>query len=235
MKEGLHLRGIAHRFGRRWVLRGIDTYVEPGEVIALTGRNGSGKTTLLRICATLLRPTRGSGTLAASDLVKDASAIRQRVGMLAHDAGLYGTLTAAENLAFSLRMASRTVDEAAVLEALDRVGLKHEANERVRGFSAGMRRRLALARLLLRPPALLLLDEPYASFDVDGIDLVNAFTAGIARAGGIVLVATHDLPRARPVMTRELRIEGGRFTGPGSQASAEADAGLAAALEGERG
>lgn len=231
MMEGLQLRGIAHRFGRRWVLRGIDARIEPGEVIALTGRNGSGKTTLLRICATLLRPTRGSGTLSGHELVKNAPAIRDRVGMLAHDAGLYGTLTAAENLSFALRMSGRPDDPGAIAEALDRVGLAHEAAERVSGFSAGMRRRLALARLLLRPPALLLLDEPYASFDVDGIDLVNAFTAGIAKAGGIVLVATHDLARATPVMSRELRIEGGRFTGPADGSAFENR--FAGAVEGE--
>ena len=233
MSSGLDLRGIAHRFGRRWVLRGIDTRIEPGEVIALTGRNGSGKTTLLRICGTLLRPSRGTGTVFGIDLVKEPGSVRERVGMLAHDAGLYGNLTATENLAFSLRMAGRKPDATAIAGALERVGLKREATDRVSGFSAGMRRRLALARLLLRPPALLLLDEPYASFDVDGIDLVNGFTAGIARAGGIVLVATHDLPRVRPVMHRELRIEGGRFVQAGLEAS-DAD-GFVGAVEEDTG
>lgn len=212
MSEGLELRGIARRFGKRWILRGIDARIDPGEVIALTGRNGTGKTTLLRVCGTLLRPTRGTAMLHGRDAVRDAAWVRDRTGFLAHDAGLYGTLTAAENLEFAQRMCGQPPDRVAIAGALDRVGLKSVATERVRGFSAGMRRRLALARLLLRPPSLLLLDEPYASFDVDGIDLVNAFTKAVAEAGGIALVATHDLARARAVMSRELRIVNGRFT-----------------------
>jgi heme exporter protein A len=103
----------------------------------------------------------------------------------------------------------RSRQREAVSAVLERVGLLREAADRVRGFSAGMRRRLALARLLLHPPKLLLLDEPYASFDAEGVELVNAFALDVARAGGVALVATHDLTRA-VVSRREVRIEDGR-------------------------
>jgi heme exporter protein A len=232
VSDGLELRGLAQRFGRRWVLRGLDARVERGEVIALTGRNGSGKTTLLRICGTLLRPTRGTGSVFGLDFVQQAGAIRHKVGMLAHDAGLYATLTAEENLEFAQRMSGRSVDHRAIEGVLEKVGLGGHERERVGGFSAGMRRRLALARLLLRPPSLLLLDEPYASFDVDGIELVNAFTQAVARAGGIALIATHDLPRARFVLTRRLHIENGRFAEPGP---VEAEASFAGAIDEDTG
>jgi heme exporter protein A len=201
---------VARKFARRWVLRGIDLHVQPGEIVAITGRNGSGKTTLLRICATSLRPTRGSGRIFGLDLVADAPAVRDQVGLLGHAAGLYDDLTAAENLAFSLRMAGQLADRANIQLGLEQVGLAAEANERVRGFSAGMRRRLALARLLLRPPRLLLLDEPFASFDADGVRRVNAFAAEVARAGGAVLVATHDMARGRGVFDRRVHIMEGR-------------------------
>jgi len=207
----LVLRGISRRFGRRWVLRGIDLEVHPGEALGLTGRNGSGKTTLLRICATLLRPTRGDGTIFGAGLLSDPGSIRENIGYLAHDAGLYGNLTARENLIFAERMAGRRADRTALDRALDDVGLGHDAGERVRGFSAGMRRRLALARLLLRPPRVLLLDEPYASFDVDGIDRVNEFANEIRGLGGIVLIATHDLRRALPVIDRHVSITDGHL------------------------
>jgi heme exporter protein A len=210
-QAAVELRGIARRFGRRWVLRGVDLDAHGGEAIGLTGRNGSGKTTLLRICATLLRPTRGGGRIFGADLVTDAASIRLRVGYLAHDAGLYANLTAAENLMFAQRMAGHRVDLDAIGWALDEVGLARERGERVRGFSSGMRRRLALARLLLRPPSLLLLDEPYASFDVDGVDRVNEFAVQIKAAGGIVLIATHDLRRALPVIDRHVSIHEGRL------------------------
>jgi heme exporter protein A len=208
----IRLDGVARRFGQRWILRGIDLAVQPGEVLALSGRNGSGKTTLLRVVGTVLRPSRGTVRVFGHDVVAAPDAIRAVVGLLGHDAALYDDLTAAENLVFAQRMAGGATDGAAVRGALSRVGLEQVERERVRGFSAGMRRRLALARLLLRPPKLLLLDEPYASFDTDGIDVVNEFATRVAAGGGVVILATHDLARATEVMTRRLHLADGRLT-----------------------
>jgi heme exporter protein A len=212
VQPAIRLEGIARRFGDRWILRGIDLDVQSGEVVVMTGRNGSGKTTLLRIVGTLLRPTRGTAFVFGCDTVKAADRIRGDVGLLGHNNALYDDLSAAENLVFSLRMAGRHADGAAIAQALEHVGLTHVATQRVRGFSAGMRRRLGLARLLLRPPRLLLLDEPYASFDQDGIDVVNQFAARVAREGGVVLLTTHDMSRALEIMTRRVHIADGRMT-----------------------
>jgi heme exporter protein A len=207
----LELGGVARKFGRRWILRGVDLEVGAGEVVALLGRNGSGKTTLLRVASTALRPNRGSVRIFGRDAFDDPGLVRPVIGVLGHHAGIYDELTAAENLAFSLRMAGRPADAASIGAVLERVALQREAGELVRGFSAGMRRRLALARLLLRPPRLLLLDEPYASFDDDGVAAVNAFAADVAAAGGAVLVATHDLARGHGIFDRALRIVDGRL------------------------
>jgi heme ABC exporter ATP-binding subunit CcmA len=215
------LERVARRFGRRWVLRGVDLRVERGVVLGVTGRNGSGKTTLLRICSTALRPTRGTGSIFGHDLTDEAAEIRPFVGILAHQAGLYDDLTAHENLSFSLRMAGLATDDRAIDGALERAGLLAERTSRVRAFSAGMRRRLSLARLFLRPPRLLLLDEPYASFDTDGIDAVNAFVREIAHAGGTALVATHDVRRGRAVLDRIVHIEDG-LAAPGAAPGAHA-------------
>ena len=208
----IRLAGVARRFGDRWILRGIDFTVDPGEIVVMTGRNGSGKTTLLRIVGTLLRPTRGTITVFGYDTVKQADLIRGSVGLLGHNNALYDDLTAAENLIFSQRMSGVSADGTRIAEALENVGLSHVATQRVRGFSAGMRRRLGLARLLLRPPQLLLLDEPYASFDQDGIDVVNEFAARTARNGGVVLLTTHDMARAVEIMSRRVHIADGRMT-----------------------
>ncbi len=206
----LRLAGIARRFGHRWVLRGLSLTVQPGEAVALMGRNGSGKTTLLRIVSTALSPTRGTGRVFGNDLQQEGQSVRELVGVLGHAAGLYEDLTALENLRFALRMAGLPAEKEAIRRALAAVRLGSEENERVRNFSAGMRRRLALARLLMRPPRLLLLDEPYAAFDKDGVDLVNEFVRDTLAAGGAALIATHDVERALPVISRVVHIVDGQ-------------------------
>jgi heme exporter protein A len=207
----VEVSALARRFGGRWALRGVSLRVEPGEVVALLGHNGSGKTTLLRLIATSLRPTRGEGRVFGHDLVQESAEVREMVGVLGHSPALYGDLTAAENLRFAQRMYALPNDPAQIRSALATVGLEREADSRVRGFSAGMQRRLALARLVLRPPRLALFDEPYASFDTDGIALVNRYLAELKASGGAALVATHDLPRARPVADRVIALEAGRI------------------------
>jgi len=206
----LELTGITRRFGRRWALRGVDLRLEAGEAVALLGHNGSGKTTLLRILSTAIRPTHGSGRIFGHDLVREAGQVRESIGVLGHTPGIYGDLTAAENLRFALRMLGRRPDEGEIGRALAAVGLARETDTRARYFSAGMQRRLSLARLMLRRARLVLLDEPYAAFDVDGIERMNAFLLTLKAQGCAVVVATHDLARALPVVDRAIRLAEGR-------------------------
>lgn len=209
VNDGVVIEGVAKRFGRKWALRGASFRAEPGSAVALMGHNGSGKTTLLRVAATTLRPTRGGGRIFGWDLLEERDRIRHHVGALYHEPGVYADLTARENLEFAQRMVGGE-GEVAVLEALDRVGLAAVVDERAGGFSAGMTRRLALARLVMRPPRLMLLDEPYASFDADGIDLVNELVRGTADRGGIALVATHDPGRSAAVVDEVVMLQEGR-------------------------
>jgi heme exporter protein A len=203
------IEGVAKRFGRKWALRGASFRAEPGTALALMGHNGSGKTTLLRVAATTLRPTRGGGRIFGRDLLKETDEIRHHVGALYHEPGVYADLTARENLIFAQRMWG---GEGAVSidAALERVGLDRVADERAGGFSSGMTRRLALARLVMRPPKLMLLDEPYASFDADGIELVNELVRATADRGGIALVATHDPVRSAAVVDGVVTLQEGR-------------------------
>jgi heme exporter protein A len=205
----IEVEGVTRRFGSRWVLRGVDLRVDPGGVLALTGRNGSGKTTFLRILATLLPPSRGAVRICGHDAATHPDRVRERLGFLAHNPGIYDDLSADENLAFAQRMGGQAADARRRMEILERVGLTDAGRERAGGFSAGMRRRLALGRILLRPPTLLLLDEPYASFDADGISLVNEVARSVADAGGAAVIATHDLDRAAGIMSMRAEIDDG--------------------------
>ena len=207
-------QGIARRFGARWVLRGVTVQVRPGETVGLLGANGSGKSTFLRILATLLRPNAGTATVAGHDLVKNPDGVRSTIAFLAHTPGLYDDLTARENLTFVREM--RGLPRADLDAILERVGLGSVADERVRGFSAGMQRRLVLARLLLAPAPVLLLDEPYSNLDAAGIALMNAVIRASAQQGGAALVVLHELAPTGGLLDRTVTLHDGRVAGEGS-------------------
>jgi heme exporter protein A len=200
--------GVARRFGTRWVLRGVTLQVRRGETVGLLGANGSGKSTLLRIFGTLLKPSAGTATICGHDLVRAADDVRARIGFLAHSPGLYDDLTARENLLFAANMLGLT--DADVDSALARVELTYAASERVRGFSAGMERRLSVARLLLSRPDVLLMDEPYSNLDAAGISMMSGLIADAVKGGGAALVVLHELAPAAGILSRTVTIQDGR-------------------------
>jgi heme exporter protein A len=200
--------GVARRFGTRWVLRGVTMQVRAGEAVGLLGANGSGKSTLLRIFATLLKPSAGAATVYGRDTAREADRVRAQIGFLAHEPGLYDDLTARENLQFAASMLG--IGEDNVDAALERVGMTYAANERVRGFSAGMERRLNVARMLLSKPRLLLLDEPYSNLDAAGIALMSELISEAVQGGGAALVVLHELAPAARILSRTVTIQDGR-------------------------
>lgn len=208
------LTDIAHRFGRRWALRGVSLTVTRGEVVGVIGHNGSGKSTLLRVAATAVRPTRGAGSILGADLVHDASVVRAMVALLSTDAGVYGDLTALENLRFAARMLGTSADALRLQRALDRVGLGREGHERARNMSSGMQRRLSIARLLLREPRVLLLDEPYNSLDPQGAGVVNDVIRETRDRGGSVVLVAHDLSRSEGLPDRTIEMRDGILVDP---------------------
>ena len=206
------LRGISRRFGSRWALRNVSFSVEPGEVVGVLGHNGSGKSTLLRVVSTALRPTLGDGSVFGYDLKKEPDSVRSVCGFLAHAPGNYDDLTARENLRFAAAMAG--LETGAIDVILSRVGLTQVAGERTRGFSAGMQRRLALGRLLLCQPRLLLLDEPFNNFDAAGVSLLNEVIEETRRRGGAALVVVHDRRQVEQIMDREIVLSRGATVSP---------------------
>lgn len=214
----INIGGLGKRFGARWVLRGVTLGVHRGEAVGLLGANGSGKSTLLRILATLLAPNAGAAVVGGFDVLRDASRVREEVGYLAHTAGLYDDLTARENLRFAADMLG--VAPTLADTVLERAGLAAVADERVRGFSAGMQRRVAVARLMMRTSRVLLLDEPYANLDEQGVTLMNSFLRDTLNAGGTALVALHELAPAKSILTRTVTLADGRIAARGESAPA---------------
>ncbi|MFC4454524.1 heme ABC exporter ATP-binding protein CcmA [Deinococcus sonorensis] len=201
----VQLRGIWVRLGRDAVLRGLDLDVAVGEAVTLLGRNGAGKTTLLRLLASALSPVRGEGRLFGYDL-RDRRSVREHVHLLGHELGLYPDLTPAENLTFALRMHGQPGDVAA---ALARVGLEQAAGRRVRFLSAGMKKRLMLARLLLLARPLTLVDEPFANLDADGRQLALEVLQEARQAGCTLIIAAHEPELSLQVAERAVLLDGG--------------------------
>ena len=214
----VHLRSAVSLLGRFPALAGVDLDVAAGEVVLVQGPNGAGKTTLLRACAGLVPVVDGEATVLGHDLRRDRRSVRRHVALLGHATGLYDDLTVADNLRFvarSTRNAGASVDD-----ALARLGLAGRlANVQVSRLSAGQRRRVAVATLLLRPAELWLLDEPHAGLDADGRERLDGLVGDAARAGTTVLLASHELDRARSLASRVVSIAGG-------QVRAEAPAGV---------
>src|SRR5579884_2702305 len=143
---------LSRRFGRRWAVADVSFQLMRGKVMMLAGRNGSGKTTLLRILSTAIRPDAGRASVAGFDVVKQKEEVRQHSALLSHYSYLYESLTARENL--SLVSADNE-------EVLRMVGMLPRADDPVSTFSAGMRKRVSFARVLLQKPEIVFLDEPF--------------------------------------------------------------------------
>ena len=190
------------------VLAGADFDVKVGEIVLLTGPNGAGKTSLLRVCAGLLPVERGHARVLGIDLAEDRAAVRERVGILGHSNGLYLDLTVRQNIEFWAELIQASADE--VDAALSHVGLSGRLAE-VRGsqLSAGQRRRVALARLIIRRAELWLLDEPHAGLDSQARDELDATLRKAVEVGATVIVASHELERTERLATRRVMVDGG--------------------------
>jgi ABC-type multidrug transport system ATPase subunit len=205
----VQLLNITRVFGVSPGLVRASVAIGQGETVLVRGSNGAGKSTLLRVIATALSPTYGSGSVLGFDLARDRDEIRARTELLGHRTRLYDDLSAEENLRFACKM--YRLDPGGVRDALIRVGLGRAAGDRVRGYSEGMRQRVAVARAILRRPALLLLDEPYAGLDEEAKDIVDEVISSAATDGRTVVLATHDPLRGR-IAGRTLTMERGHLT-----------------------
>jgi heme exporter protein A len=183
--SGLHIwRGDRH------VLRGVNLEARPGQCVLLTGKNGAGKTTLLRTIAGLLDPEQGEVSWRGASARGNRDAFHAELAYLGHEPPLKGDLTGRENLRFSIGI-RRSVSGAELDAALARTGAHEFADRAVRTLSAGQRRRVALAGVLLTGAVLWLLDEPTTNLDADGQQLVATLIGEHLTGNGIVVAAVH--------------------------------------------
>ncbi|HEY0158762.1 MAG TPA: heme ABC exporter ATP-binding protein CcmA [Thermoanaerobaculia bacterium] len=207
----IEVDGLARRYGRRWALSDVTFQVPAASVMMVSGHNGAGKSTLFRILATAIRPDRGRVTVGGFDVVRHRADVRRLTALLSHQNYLYESLTAQENLevtAGHLGMARTGIGP-----ILEEVGLAPRAHDPVSTFSAGMRKRLSFARVLLQNPQVVLLDEPYGALDPAGFEMVDRVIAGLKARGATVMLATHQLERGARLADGGVVLEGGRVRG----------------------
>jgi heme ABC exporter ATP-binding subunit CcmA len=198
-------------FGAQTVLDHVSLEVRGGEAVALLGGNGAGKTTLLKIVATILRPTAGAVRVAGHDAVRDPEAVRRAVAFAGHGAWVYDDLTARENLRFWTTLNEWSIGDDELTAALAAVELDRVAAARVRTFSAGMKRRLSLARVALAGARVLLLDEPFAGLDQRAKKWLEGALEVFKGRGGALVMVTHSLGRELGVADRIAILAGGRI------------------------
>ena len=186
--------GLAKRYGQKRIFERLELDVERGGFVLVTGPNGSGKTTLLRVIAGLAHPSAGE---------IDVDVERGELGFLAHESLVYRELTALENLELYGRLYRVPDRRERSGMLLERFGLWDARNERVSSFSRGMVQRLALCRVFLHEPQLLLLDEPFSALDAEGVELLERELVS-RRGHATCLVATHEPERLEPLATGRL-------------------------------
>jgi len=210
--EGLRKEYRGKR-GRTTAIGGLDLSVPEGGVFGFLGPNGSGKTTTIRCLLGLVRPSAGTCRILGADAQRDLHRVIGRIGSIVESPALFPTLSGRRNLSLLARIDG--IGPRAVDTALERVGLGERADDLVKGYSLGMRQRLAIGLALLKDPALVVLDEPANGLDPAGIVEVRELMRGLAREGRTVFVSSHLLSEVQQTCDRVAILARGRAVASG--------------------
>ena len=208
--------GLSKRFGKRWAAKDLNIEVHRGDVFCFLGPNGAGKSTTIRMILTLLMPTAGSIEIFGKNLYKNRHAVLSQVCGIVEKPDFYLYLSAYKNLEI-LGSMTRSVRKEEIMEALDVVGLKSRAFEKVKTFSHGMKQRLGIAQALLTEPELIILDEPTAGLDPQGMKEVRGLIKKLASEKQMtIFLSSHLLSEVELVATRMAVINRGELIAQGS-------------------
>jgi len=209
---------VKRRFGRTLAVAGVTMAADAG-VLGLLGPNGAGKTTTIKMLVTLLIPTSGTARVLGLDVVRDARAVRRKIGyVFGGERGAYDRLSGLDNLRYFAELYGVPAREqkGRIEELLELVGLKGREHERAEGYSRGMKQRLHVARGLLHDPEVLFLDEPTIGLDPVGAREVRATIASLTEAGKTVLLTTHYMFEADALCDRIAVISKGSIVAEGT-------------------
>jgi ABC-2 type transport system ATP-binding protein len=217
---GVQARGLSKRYGDLWALRDVDLDVPRGSVLGLLGHNGAGKTTAIRILTTLARPTAGSARVAGLDVIEQPAEVRAKIGSAGQYATVDGLLTARANIELAARLyhLPRHETRRRADELLERVGLTEQADDLVKTFSGGMKRKLDLAASLVAHPPVLFLDEPSTGLDPQSRIDLWALLRELVADGATLVLTTQYLEEADQLADHVVVLDRGRVAAAGSPA-----------------
>jgi len=208
----IEARGLQKSFGTVRAVRDATFAAQDGKITGLLGPNGAGKSTTLRMLYTALAPDAGSAFIGGTDVHADPHAARSRIGVLPHNSGLYGQLTARENIEYYGRMQGLDAEQLAlrVDSLVEQLGLSEFEHRRAKGFSQGQKTRVALARALVHDPDHLILDEPTNGLDVMATRNLRAHIRALRAAGKCIVLSSHVMQEVTSLCDEVVVIAGGR-------------------------
>tara|TARA_R110002126_G_scaffold25583_3_gene87477 strand:+ start:25947 stop:26801 length:855 start_codon:yes stop_codon:yes gene_type:complete len=229
--SAIHVQGLIRTYGANTAIDGLDLSVAPGECLGLLGPNGAGKTTTIKILSTALKPTEGHVRVLGLDPVDQAAALRGKIGVVPQEIALYDAMTARENLDFFGGMYGLTGGalQERTAWALDVAGLADRAEEYVKHYSGGMKRRLNLVASLLHEPAVVFLDEPTVGVDPQSRNHLFEVIEREIKGKSTLVYTTHQLGEVERLCDRIAILDNGRLVSQGTlpelQAAARAASG----------
>lgn len=212
MADVLRAESLSKTFGNNTGLASLNLSVAGGEIVCMLGANGAGKTTTINLFLGFLDPTSGRALINGQDVQSNKTAARRQLGYVPEQVALYPSLTGLENLEYFMRLSGGgTTDETQLRHLLDKVGLDQAAaTRRVQDYSKGMRQKVGLAIALGKNAHALLLDEPLSGLDPKAANEFCNLLRVLASEGKAVLMATHDLFRAREISDKIVIMKGGK-------------------------
>lgn len=209
----IRAEGLTKQFEDFLAVDDVNLEVSAGQVLVLLGPNGAGKTTTVRMLTSILRPTRGTASVAGFDVVKDAHKVRAVVGVLTEHHGLYARMNGVEYLTFfgKLYGLDQETSRQRCATLLEQFGLQDAGTKRLGQYSKGMRQKLSLARALLHEPPVLLLDEPTSAMDPESSRMVRNAISGLRSKDRTIVLCTHNLAEAEELADQVAIIRGGRI------------------------
>jgi len=218
LETAIKTNGLSKQYGNILAVDQVDLEVFRGEIFAFLGPNGAGKTTTVRMLTSLTKPSSGTASIFGLDCVRESLAVKQKIGVVAEVSNLYNEMSAWENLMFigQLYGVDKITRNERAKQLLEAFQLYDRRNERVIGYSKGMKRRIRIAAALIHRPEVLFLDEPTSGLDVQSSRLIRSLVRELNKGGMTIFLTTHYIDEADQLSNRVAIIKQGKIVLEGS-------------------